>query len=339
MASENRINATRVPASHLSGSEFESALSQEEIKSLLRVAGTDSTTHSGMHDLLNSRKLNAQRLPMLEGISEEFAHRLTGALTDLTRSPVEVTFKDVKAYRFVDYMDLLPNPTSINAFETPEWEGKGLFTLDTTLVYSLVHSLLGGGKHYEIRQGRHRPYTTIEKNILERFVTRTLAEFESVFQPIFPVSFKLKSMNTDPRMSPLVPAETSCLVIQLNVLMHRQEGLLEFLLPFPVLERVQDTLSQPKLGHKYGEDPLWRSHLEEELRLSSIELQAELDPITLPLGEVVKWKVGDQIQFEEGPDSSLALNSGGKCVLSGLYRQKGGKVIIKVDKLVQTLDS
>ena len=46
-----------------------------------------------------------------------------------------------------------------------------------------------------------RPYTTIERNLVERMVTVVLSDMSAAFDPVSPVTFRFDRLETNPRFA------------------------------------------------------------------------------------------------------------------------------------------
>jgi flagellar motor switch protein FliM len=69
--------------------------------------------------------------------------------------------------RFGDYLNSIPLPCVLSVFKAEEWENFGLFTVDSSLIYSIIDVLLGGRRGQASLRIEGRPYTTIETNLVE----------------------------------------------------------------------------------------------------------------------------------------------------------------------------
>ena len=70
--------------------------------------------------------------------------------------------------RFGDYLNSIPLPAMLAVFKAEEWDNYGLLTVDSSLIYSIVDVLLGGRRGTAAMRIEGRPYTTIERNLVER---------------------------------------------------------------------------------------------------------------------------------------------------------------------------
>src|SRR3546814_5709862 len=74
---------------------------------------------------------------------------------------------------------------------------RSLLTVDSSLTYSIVDVLLGGRRGTAAMRIEGRPYTTIERNLVERLVAVVLNDLSATFDPLSPVNFKSEEHTSE----------------------------------------------------------------------------------------------------------------------------------------------
>src|ERR1700761_1820250 len=145
-------------------------LNQDEIDSLLGFdeAGDEGSDRAGIQAILNSALVSYERLPMLEVVFDRLVRMMTTSLRNFTSDNVEVSLDDILSQRFGDYLNSIPLPAMLTVFKAEEWDNFGLMTVDSSMIYSIVDVLLGGRRGTAAMRIEGRPYTTIERNLVER---------------------------------------------------------------------------------------------------------------------------------------------------------------------------
>ncbi len=77
-----------------------------------------------------------------------------------------------------------------------------------------------------------RPYTTIERNLVERMVHVVLADLSSAFDPLSPVTFRFDRLETNPRFATISRPSNAAIVAKLRIDMEDRGGRLELMLPY-----------------------------------------------------------------------------------------------------------
>ena len=312
-------------------------LNQEEIDSLL---GFDEQHHesgerSGIQAILNSALVSYERLPMLEVVFDRLVRLMSTSLRNFTSDNVEVSLDNIVSIRFGDYLNSIPLPAILSVFKAEEWDNHGLITVDSSLIYSIVDVLLGGRRGTAAMRIEGRPYTTIERNLVERMIHVMLADLGAAFEPLSPVTFRFDRLETNPRFATISRPSNAAIVAKLRIDMEDRGGRLELLLPYATLEPVRELLLQMFMGEKFGRDSIWETHLAEELWLTDVGLQAVLDEQIMRLQDVFDLKVGTQYMLNATPESLVNLRCGEVSMYTGKMGRKGDRIAIQIENRVE----
>jgi flagellar motor switch protein FliM len=280
-------------------------LNQDEIDSLL---GFDSDSagdgdNSGIMALVNSALVNYERLPMLEVVFDRLVRMMSTSLRNFTSDNVEVSLYQISSVRFGDYLNSIPLPAMLSVFKAEEWDNYGLMVVDSALIYSIVDVLLGGRRGTAAMRIEGRPYTTIERNLVERMVHVVLSDLSAAFDPLSPVTFRFDRLETNPRFATIARPANAAVLAKLRIDMEDRGGRLELLIPYATLEPVRELLLQMFMGEKFGRDSIWETHLASELWMTDVQISAVLDEITMSLYDVLNWKVGTRILLNATPEA------------------------------------
>ena len=318
-----------------SGSPRESTrvLNQDEIDSLLGFDDDleEGDQKSGIQAILNSALVSYERLPMLEVVFDRLVRLMSTSLRNFTSDNVEVSLDNITSIRFGDYLNSIPLPAMLSVFKAEEWDNYGLLTVDSSLIYSIVDVLLGGRRGTAAMRIEGRPYTTIERSLVERMVHVVLSDLSGAFEPLSPVTFRFDRLETNPRFATISRPSNAAIVARLRIDMEDRGGQMELLLPYATLEPVRELLLQMFMGEKFGRDSIWETHLAEELWMTEVELEAVLDTQTMRLGDVFDMRKGSHLDLGATPDSQVMLLCGDVPMYLGRMGRKGDQIAIRID--------
>jgi len=312
-------------------------LNQDEIDSLLGFdEGHDDTgERSGIQAILNSALVSYERLPMLEVVFDRLVRMMSTSMRNFTSDNVEVSLDNILSLRFGDYLNSIPLPAMLSVFKAEEWDNYGLITVDSSLIYSIVDVLLGGRRGTAAMRIEGRPYTTIERNLVERMVHVVLSDLSAAFDPLSPVTFRFDRLETNPRFATISRPSNAAIVAKLRIDMEDRGGRLELLLPYATLEPVRELLLQMFMGEKFGRDSIWETHLAEELWMTEVQMEAVLDEQVMNLRDILKLKVGSKIMLNASPDSTVRLRCGDVPMFDGKMGRKGNHIAIRVGSKIR----
>ncbi len=308
-------------------------LNQDEIDSLLGFDDDqqDVTEKAGIQAILSSGMVSYERLPMLEVVFDRLVRLMSTSLRNFTSDNVEVSLDNIASTRFGDYLNSIPLPAMLGVFKAEEWDNYGLMTVDSSLIYSIVDVLLGGRRGTAAMRIEGRPYTTIERSLVERMIHVMLGDLSAAFEPLSPVSFRFERLETNPRFATISRPSNAAIVARLRIDMEDRGGRLELLLPYATLEPVRELLLQMFMGEKFGRDSIWETHLAEELWRTDVDLEVVIDQQTMMLSDVFNFKVGSQILLNATPDSLVELHCGKVPMYTGRMGRRGNHVAICIE--------
>jgi len=312
-------------------------LDQNEIDSLLGFGGDEGPgkEQSGIRAIIDSALVSYERLPMLEVVFDRLVRMMSTSLRNFTSDNVEVSIDSITSIRFGDYLNSIPLPAMLSVFKAEEWDNYGLLTIDSALIYSIVDVLLGGRRGTAAMRIEGRPYTTIERNLVERLVSVVLSDLSGAFDPLSPVTFRFDRLETNPRFATIGRPANAAVLARLRVDMEDRGGRLEVLLPYATLEPVREILLQGFLGEKFGRDSIWEAHLAGELWHTTVPIQAILDTVEMPLREVLDWHVGMRIPLTATVDSDVRLVCGDLQMFIGKMGRRAGNIAVQVSEKIE----
>src|SRR5580698_3751116 len=309
-------------------------LNQAEIDSLLGFdegpAGGEN--RSGMQKIISSGLVSYERLPMLEIVFDRLVRIMSTSLRNFTSDNVEVGIDNILSLRFGDYLNSIPLPAMLAVFKAEEWDNYGLMIVDSAMIYSIVDVLLGGRRGTAAMRIEGRPYTTIERTLVERLIHVVLADLSASFDPLCPVTFRFERLEVNPRFATISRLSNAAVLARLRIDMEDRGGKLELLLPYATLEPVRELLLQQFMGEKFGRDSIWETHLAEQLWHTEVELSVVLDEQTMLLSDVISLKPGQQLLLNTAPGGAVSVRCGPVALFEGRMGQKNNNVAVKIER-------
>ena len=309
----------------------ERILNQEEIDSLLGFDLDDGDERSGVRAIINSALVSYERLPMLEIVFDRLVRLMTTSLRNFTSDNVEVSLDSMSSVRFGDYLNSIPLPAILAVFRVEQLDNYGLMTVDSNLIYSVVDVLLGGRRGSPAMRVEGRPYTTIERALVQRLIEVVLNDAHAAFEPLTPIDFKLDRLETNPRFAAIARPANAAILIRLRIDMEDRGGRLELLLPYATLEPIRKMLLQQFMGEKFGRDNIWESHLATEIWSTQMEVRAVLDEQKIDLRRVLELKVGETLMLNATPDSLVEVRAGEVPLTRGRMGRRGQNIAVRVE--------
>lgn len=309
-------------------------LNQAEIDSLLGFdeGGSAAESRTGIQRIISSGLISYERLPMLEIVFDRLVRIMSTSLRNFTSDNVEVGIDNILSLRFGDYLNSIPLPAMLAVFKAEEWDNYGLMVVDSAMIYSIVDVLLGGRRGTAAMRIEGRPYTTIERTLVERLIHLVLTDLSASFDPLCPVTFRYERLEVNPRFATISRLSNAAVLARLRIDMEDRGGRMELLLPYATLEPVRELLLQQFMGEKFGRDSIWETHLAEELWNTDVELDVVLDEQLMRLSDLMTLKSGSQIILNAAPGASVSLRCGATPLFEGKVGRRKSKIAIRIER-------
>ncbi len=309
-------------------------LNQAEIDSLLGFEGGPSRAdaQSGIERIISSGLVAYERLPMLEIVFDRVVRLMSTTLRNFTSDNVEVSIDAINSLRFGDYLNSIPLPAMLAVVKAEQWDNYGLIVVDSALIYSVVDVLLGGRRGTAAMRIEGRPYTTIERTLVERLIGVVLNDLCLAFEPLCAVDFRFERLEVNPRFAAISRASNAAVLVKLRVEMEDRGGRFEILFPYATLEPVRELLLQQFMGEKFGRDSIWETHLAEELRQTDVALDVVLDEQTMPLSQVLNLRIGDRIALAAPPGAPVRLRCGEVSLFEAQLGRRENRLAVKIER-------
>ncbi|MBB3346285.1 flagellar motor switch protein FliM [Sphingomonas sp. BK069] len=275
------------------------------------------TRRTGLRALIEADVANHERLPMLEVVCERMVRTLGTSMRNLTADSLDVRAERVSTMRFAEFMDHLPLPAMIGVFLAKQWGNYGLITVDSSLVYAVVDSLLGGRRAPNTMRIDGRAFTAIETHLVGRMMQQTLDDFAQSFEAIEPVDFALERVEVTPRFAAIAAPTNLTAVASFRIDMEGRGGRFHLVLPHATIEPVREKLIERFVGEKMGRNTMWESHIAEELLHTEVQVDAVLGERELRIEDYLALSEGRTITLDRAPDDGVALECRGVPLATG----------------------
>jgi len=326
---------TRGPESSKPPTADDEGTSQQVDEILKDKTTLSSDKHHSVDLLTSAKNISYERLPMLEVVFDRLLRLLTTTLRNFTSENVELKLKYIRSIRYGTYIEEADIPGIFTVFQLKQWGTSGLLYISNKLVFSVIEILLGGRKT-ETRSFSERPYTSLERSLVERFAKVIFHDMTLAFEPIENVRYEFDRLETNPTFLSIVEPTSASIKVRIEVSMDKRGGYFDFLIPYASIEPAREKLLQMFTGEKFGQDNIWETHLMRELWETNIEANVILSERRVKLSEVMNWKVGDFFPLEAKSDSDVTLKCKDKPIVMGSIGNRNRYVAVKVKRNLLT---
>jgi flagellar motor switch protein FliM len=277
---------------------------------------------------------SVERLPGLQLVIDRFAQHMTTSLRTMSGVSAEISIEPPRAVRSGEFLATLPTPTMAAVMRIEPWDGACLAVLDAALTGATIDLLLGGRRSPpQSAEGAARPWTAIERAVVERLVADVLArDLARAFEPIAAVDCLLERMETAPGNAAIAKPGAPAVAFRVQVDIADVRGCVDFMIPMATLEPAKGRLAREVSDRKPGGDAAWHTHLQAELPHTTVKLRAVVEFRRISTSEVMRWRVGSHLPLNRRHDEPIDLLCGDLPVLHARIAEKSGRIALHIEQ-------
>jgi len=318
---------------------MEKLLSKEEIDALVAAVFEGSLSpeaelakdgpQAEQFDLLD---IEAHRvIPNLDIVYDGFIRYNRVTLSNRLGRMVDIKKEEARPFKFGDFLSVLPSPICMAIYKMEPLKGAALIAFDSTLVFTIVDSILGGSG-VAAGAGMNRLFTSIELRLVEKIVKDVLGDLERAWAPLCPVSMNLLRMEMNPRLVNIVPPEYQVVTVAMKIQIEETIGNMILAIPFMTIEPIRDKLKRGVQMDMMAVDPHWSYLLSEELMDVPLDISVEMGGATISLSELLRLGPGDTVMLEASGKNELAVKISGTSKFMGIAGVNGGNKAVQISR-------
>lgn len=313
-------------------SEITEALSDDDGD--MEAAGSDTEMHKTItkYDFRRPEVISKDQIRTLQMIHKTFSRSLTNAFSSHLRTTVEVNLMAVDQLTYGEFNMSLSNPTCLNTFSMEPLEGLAVFEINPLIVFVMIERLLGGlGESPD----EIRALTDIELAIFEKVTLMSLEALSSAWGHVQDFNVEKKDTEANPQFVQIVAPGETVILITLEVKMGPTSGIISICYPFIMLEPLVSKLSAQQWisSAKKGDDN-YQQAISESLKLTKLDVAAELGSVNLTVRDIVNLKKGDVVSLNRKAKDDVVIKVKGK---NKFFAQPGIVGRYKVVKLTDQI--
>lgn len=273
-------------------------------------------------------------IPNLDIVYDGFIRYNRVTMSNRLGRMVDIKKEEARPYKFGDFLNVLSSPVCMAIYKMDPLKGAALVAYDSTLVFTIVDSILGGSG-VGSGQGMNRLFTSIELRLVEKIVKDALADLERAWAPLCGVNMSLLRMEMNPRLVNIVPPEYQVVTISMKVQIEETVGNMILAIPFMTIEPIRDKLKRGVQMDMMVVDPLWSYRLSEELLGAPLELSVEMGGASITLAELLDLSAGDTVMLDSSGKDELVVKVAGTKKFQGIAGVSGGNKAVQISRALR----
>jgi flagellar motor switch protein FliM len=291
-----------------------------------------------MYDFRRPDKFSKDQIRTIEMMHESFARHFGADLSGYIRTIAEVTVTSVKQLTYSEYIEKVPNPTSIAVFSLEPLKGLAIFEINPSIIFPIIDRVLGG-------QGeaisKPRELTDLEQAIVGKIIEKGFLNLKDSWHRIVDFDPEIKARETNPQFVQIVAPNEMCLNLNFEIKIKEHVGAMSMCLPYMVIEPVLYKLSAKQWFTLSKEDmsPETQEILDDKVKHTWVPLYVNLGGTSLKMKEVIDLKIGDIIKLETNAKDDLLITVEKKPMFYAKIGTKGKKKAVKISSVIKKNDT
>jgi len=319
-------------------------LSQSEIDDLLNVLSKGEVNLEEMrqedqrkrvktYDFKRPNKFSKDQTNTLQVIYENYSRVITTYLSAHLRTAVRINVVSIDELTYDEFIRSIPNPSTINVFKMAPLEGSGLCEINFTLVFAILERLLGGSGY---TVGNSRGLTDIERTVIMRINQKMLDFLKEAWANIVDIIPTMEFIEHNPQFTQIVSPTEMVVVITLETKIGEAEGMINFCLPYLLLEPIISKLNTrfwfASTAKEYTTETI--AVLKKRIEKTKVPLSIRLGDTKITVAELLDLQNGDVITLEQKVNDCLNVLVGTKVKFLAKPGIIGSKLAVQVESTV-----
>lgn len=269
-------------------------------------------------------------LPALDRMNEKLSRRLRSIFEGMSRSKVKLAAQATATIRYEDWQQSQPDYLCLSIFSFLSPTTVAMLSLDAALIMRIVDARYGGGG-VAARQGHHE-LTPTEEHCAARLVDAIAEALNDSWNEVVPVSFQLKSRETNQAFANVARRDDQVAVVSFDVEIAGVAACpVQIIYPLVSLRQVERELALGTRDEVTEADFLWRARLSHALSQVRLDARTVLARPEMKMGDVLNLRPGDIIPVNIPPYVPLLV---GNCELAlGIVGDHDGTAAIRIERI------
>ncbi len=313
-------------------------LSQEEIDALLDINDDDFLTSQievTPYDFSKPNIVSKDQLRSFRVIHDNIARLLSFQISSITHTTVKIQLCSIDQMTYGDFLTDLSRCTSSNLFSMKSLEGNGVIDINSSIVFSILDSLLGGkGEPFKTE----REFSDIELNLFEMILRTVISTLKEAWKPLIDIFPIIESKES--KVMQNIAENDIATIASMEITIKQSSGIINICYPLAVLEAILPKLASKNLNNnEINIKKNKNMKLQTLLGEAKIEIEAIIGDVELTLKDVLELKSGDIIRLNNSADDIVTLCVDKKNRFRGKIGLKELKKSIQVTEVIGTNNS
>jgi flagellar motor switch protein FliM len=289
-------------------------------------ARSKALQHARPYDFGSGALLSARPRALFQNLHDRYARSLGRVLGRLLNVQAEVRVAELDAFNFGNWESRLENNGVILTLRLDAFKGRALLAIPPSFGAIIIELMMGGPGNAETLD---RPFSEVEQETLEEVIGPLVAEWQAALKRVRETNITIEERVTNKQLLRFVPEDETVVGVMLEVHLKETTALLALCYSATVVEQIAEMVAasapNPVTAGPEKVGP-------ECIDNVPVEVQVYLEPVLLPLREVIALQAGDVLVFDHQVERPLDLQVGSRTYCEGFLGAHGDRLAFAVSR-------
>ena len=257
------------------------------------------------YDFKHPQRVSKDQQRTLENLHSNLARMMASSFSTIQRSVVDCDIAFVDQTTYAEFIMSLSNPSCSYTFSIEPLGGPAILDFSLPVAYSFIDRQFGGTGGNPPSEAR--PLTALERMVMSKVVTRSLADFEATWEALIKVRVSDAELETNPEFMQIASPSDTVVLIAFEVNSQHASGLVNLCLPYFTLEPIMSYLNVHTWASRDRRRNRDQAHERVQKRLDQLKsVQTDVTAVwgtgQLTAQELANLQVGDVVVLDTRND-------------------------------------
>lgn len=287
------------------------------------------------YDFYSPRKFTKDRIKMLNGVFDSYSRSLNSRINGLLHTNCDVEVESIEEQRYYEFSNALTEGDVLTLshlkYKGKQEEVPVLFHITRSLMLSMVDRMIGGEGDPDEGLPADYSFTDLELKLYERIMRDFISVLGNSWENYITLNFEFGRVEVNPTLVQPLSLDETIVIIDTILKFSNCEGRLSICLPGMMLTNLFAEISRENPGIRNSTEDN-SDVIFDSLRVSDLDVVAELCTAQLKLEDIFHLNVGDVIELNRVKDSPVYLNIGNRRWFDGKMGISGKNIAVKINE-------
>ncbi len=327
--SQSQIDALLNAANKKEDTSSPEAMPLEEMKELAKEQRVRK------YDFYSPRKFTKDRLRIISSVFENYSRIINSRINGILHTSCEITVETVEEQRYYEFSNAISENDVLTLVQvqteksnSPE-DSPVIYHFSTQLMLSMMDRLMGGIGEEDLNITNGYIFTDLELKLYESIAQTFIKVLSVSWENYMNIEFDYQKIETNPTLVQIIGLDETVVIVGLEVKFENCSGHVNICLPGMMLTNIFTFIAaNSKTGKGNGGDNA--DEILDMIKVSDLEIKAELSRTKIQLSDVNTLHVGDVIDLNHSTETPVKLYIGDKTWFSGKLGMQNKNIAVKI---------